>query len=109
MPNNPDPKKKLRIAEAKAKAFKAKDKAKAKVAVGHVAVEEEDDDVDLDDDGKPTREALLDMMGFGTIGVPIDVSGIDLLETGTQTKPRKVLLLALCEMVPVRPLRKPSV
>ena len=54
--------------------------------MAHVAVEEEDDDVDLVDDGKPTREALLDMMGFCTI----DVSGIDLLETGTQTKPKKV-------------------
>ena len=89
-PDAPDAKEKLRIDKAKAKAFEAKAKAKAKVAVAHVAVEEEDDDVELDDDGKPMREALLDMMGFVTIGVPIDVSGIDLLETGTQNHPKKV-------------------
>jgi len=59
--------------------------------VANVAVEEEDDDAtELGDDGKPTREALLEMMGFVTVGTPISVSGIDLLETGTQAQPKKV-------------------
>ena len=74
-------KKKLKIAKAKVKAFKAKE------AVAHVAVEEEDDDADLEGDRNPTRKAMLDMLGFCKVGV----TGIGLLETGTQTKRNSML------------------